>query len=296
MPWIQITLQAQAEFVEPLSDALLDQGALSVTYQDAADQPLFEPPPGETPIWSDTRITGLFEAQSDVAAISSALKQQHPEHITALRSELLEDRDWIREWMTHYEPMHFGDRLWIVPSHHTPPDPEGVNILLDPGLAFGTGTHPTTALCLRWLAKNTINNQYVIDYGCGSGILAIAAARLAARQVLAIDNDPQALLATRDNARRNEVSERIHCSGVDNLQSEPADILMANILAGPLITLAQRFSQMVRPGGTIVLSGILAEQAHEVAAAYARWFDMQPPLQQDDWVQISGQRHTRSKA
>ena len=276
--------------MDNISDALMDLGALSVTYQDAADQPLFEPPPGETPIWSDTLITGLFEADCEINVIAGQLQQRFNEAITAQRSEILEDKDWIREWMADYKPMHFGGRLWIVPSHHNPPDPDAINILLDPGLAFGTGTHPTTAMCLAWLAENPTENQSVIDYGCGSGILAIAAAKLGANQIIGIDNDPQAILATNDNAQKNSVSDRITCAGVDFPITAQVDCLLANILAGPLISLAERFSEFVRPGGTITLSGILAEQAALVSAAYEPWFDIDVPEQQGDWILLSGRR------
>ena len=290
MPWIQLKLQTNAEYVETVSDHLMELGALSVTYQDAADQPLFEPPPGETPIWSDTQVTGLFEADTDIEPVREALANQFGQRITPSRSEILEDKDWVREWMDSYQPMQFGKQLWIVPSHHTPPDPSAVNILLDPGLAFGTGTHPTTAMCLRWLASNPPVNQIVIDYGCGSGILAIAAARLAARRVYAIDNDPQALLATRSNAQQNQVAELIECGGVDHPLPPEADCLLANILAAPLISLAPYFADRLHTGGKLVLSGILKEQADAVRAAYMPWFDLEDAQQQEDWILFSGRR------
>ena len=292
MPWLQLKIQTDKLYVEPVSDLLTELGSLSVTYQDAADQPLFEPPPGETPLWSDTLITGLFEAEADIENVSHVLQKQQGLHISAIRSEILEDKDWVREWMEHYEPMHFGHDLWIVPSHHSPPNPKAINILLDPGLAFGTGTHPTTAMCLSWLAEHPPTNQTVIDYGCGSGILAIAAAKLGANKVFAIDNDPQALLATRANAQNNEVPDKIECGGVDLPIPEPADCLVANILAGPLISLVELFSEICRPDGTIALSGILQEQAEMVSQAYADQFSLDEVQQQGDWVLLSGRRRS----
>jgi ribosomal protein L11 methyltransferase len=265
-------------------------GALSVTYEDAADQPLYEPPLGETPLWQHTIVTGLYEANTDIDALTQAIQQHTKSTIDDLRVEILEDKDWVREWMTRYQPMQFGDTLWIVPSHHTPPDPKAINILLDPGLAFGTGTHPTTAMCLRWLAAHPPINQTVVDYGCGSGILAIAAAKLGASEVFAVDNDPQALLATTRNAEHNQVDSYIRCRDIEPVLQIQCDTLLANILAGPLISLAQRFAALVRPGGNIVLSGILAEQAETVHHAYASWFDFQPMLQQDDWVLLNATR------
>lgn len=291
MPWLQLKVQTDKQYVESVSELMTELGSLSVTYQDAADQPLFEPPPGETPLWSNTLITGLFEADVDMANVSRELEKQSGQQITAMRSEILEDKDWVREWMEHYQPMHFGHDLWIVPSHHHPPEPGATNILLDPGLAFGTGTHPTTAMCLAWLAAHPPLGQCVIDYGCGSGILAIAAARLGASQVIAIDNDPQALSATRANAEKNGVHNIIECGGIDFPIAEPADCLLANILAGPLIGLVDRFSEICRPGGTIVLSGILEEQSRQVIEAYTRQFSLELAEQQGDWVMLCGHKN-----
>lgn len=293
MPWLQLLIQTDQQHVESLSDLLSEQGALSVTYQDAADQPLFEPPVGETPLWSDTLLTGLFDAGQDIDAIGTQIHQQAGGQIVAMRSEILEDKDWVREWMDNYHPLRFGERLWIVPSHRNPPDPSATNILLDPGLAFGTGTHPTTAMCLSWLAGQDLRGRRVIDYGCGSGILAIAAAKLGARDILAIDNDPQALLATNANAQKNAVDEYIRSQGVQTPIVGACDLLLANILAGPLIQLAPLFANLVKPGGQLVLSGILPEQAEAVTGAYQSWFDFESAFQSDDWVRLSAQRHPR---
>jgi len=290
MPWLQVKCTTRPQFVEELSDWLSAHGALSVTYEDAADQPLYEPPPGQTPLWQRTVVSGLFEADIDSEALGHSLQAEHGPAIDQLRIEILEDKDWVREWMTHYRPMQFGERLWIVPSHHTPPDPAAVNIFLDPGLAFGTGTHPTTAMCLRWLAAHPPAGQTVVDYGCGSGILAIAAARLGAARVIAVDNDPQALLATRDNAERNQVATYIECRDVEPPLQMQCDTLLANILAGPLLGLAGRFADLLRPGGNIALSGILAGQADELRRVYQAWFEFQPAQHQDEWVLLNAIR------
>jgi ribosomal protein L11 methyltransferase len=289
MPWLQLKINTISEHVDALSDALNELGALSLTYEDAQDQPLFEPPPGETPIWAETIITGLFDASNDIDAITKQLVEVHPDKISATRSEILEDKDWVREWMERYKPMQFGERLWIVPSHHSPPDPQAVNILLDPGLAFGTGTHPTTAMCLEWLDAHPPHDQQVVDYGCGSGILAIAAAKLGASHVEAIDNDPQALLATKSNADHNQVTSRVNCKGIDSIPMT-CDLLLANILAGPLIQLTTRFSAFTRPDANIVLSGILREQASDVLNAYQPWFDIALTKEKEDWVLLTGKR------
>jgi ribosomal protein L11 methyltransferase len=293
MPWLQLILEAHPDDAEQLSDALSELGASAVTLQDGADQPLYEPPPGETPLWSDTRVIGLFAADTDMADITRQLAQ-----VTGLdplppwRVSPLEDKDWEREWMDRFQPMCFGAKLWICPSWHTPPHPEAINILLDPGLAFGTGTHPTTALCLQWLDAHSdlIRQTPVIDYGCGSGILAVAAALLGAEHVWAVDNDPQALIATRDNAEKNHVSDKISVMSPEALPQMQAGVLLANILAQPLLSLADRFRDHLLPGGHIVLSGILDHQAAMVSERYATDFLLEDPATQEDWVRISGTR------
>lgn len=291
MPWLQLILETDAEHAPALSDLLSEAGAAAVTLQDSADQPLYEPPPGATPLWQATRVIGLFPAEEDTDALIAALTAAWaPQPLPALRVEQLEDRDWTREWMDKYKPMRFGTRLWIVPSWTTAPEPSAVNILLDPGLAFGTGTHPTTRLCLEWLDAHPQDDSQVIDYGCGSGILAIAALKLGAQHLWAVDNDPQALIATRDNAERNAVSERITTALPEQFQPLLADLLIANILAGPLIELAPHFATLVKPGGDIVLSGILPEQAADVLAAYRPGFEMNAPVEHEGWVRLSGTR------
>lgn len=294
MPWIQLKIDTDADSVERLSELLGEAGALSVTWEDAADQPLFEPPPGATPLWHATRVVGLFDAGADLPTVVEQLEAALEYPLHGWRASPLEDKDWERAWMDNFHPMRFGERLWICPSWCEPPAPEAVNILLDPGLAFGTGTHPTTSLCLTWLDSQRLSGCTVIDYGCGSGILAIAAALLGAERVFAIDNDPQALLATRDNAERNHVDARIHACLPDALDDAlagaQADVLVANILAGPLIALAPRFASLTRPTGSLALSGILNEQADAVASAYAADFTLHAPQQLEDWTRLDGRR------
>jgi ribosomal protein L11 methyltransferase len=291
MPWIQLIFETEESQTQTLSDALTELGALAVTLQDGANQPLFEPPPGTTPLWSQTRVVGLFDANIDIEHLTQKLSAHlAPRPLPAWRAEPLEDKDWEREWMDNYQPIRFGERLWIVPSWHTPPHPEAVNILLDPGLAFGTGTHPTTALCLEWLDAHLQPGIDVIDYGCGSGILAIAALLLGAEKAIAVDNDPQALLATRNNAEHNGVLQHLVIAAPAQLGTPCVDLLLANILAQPLIELAAHFANLVKPGGQIVLSGILREQADSVSSAYTPWFDMAPATVREDWVRLSGRR------
>ena len=290
MPWIQLKLQSTGAHNDAIEDTLLELGAVSVTLEDSADQPLFEPPPGATPIWDDVTYTGLFDASTDMDLVEMALRNALG-HDTPIRIEALEDKNWEREWMKSYKPIPFGSRLWVCPSWLTPPDPNAINMMLDPGLAFGTGTHPTTAMCLQWLDAHDICGKIVMDFGCGSGILAIAAALLGARKVICIDNDPQALLATRENAARNQVEDKLDVLTPEQLQpGTTVDIMLANILAGPLIQLAAKLSAHTRSGGDIVLSGILADQASSVSDAYAHWCGMEAPLQTDDWIRLHGHK------
>ena len=291
MPWLQLTFETTPDDAEQFSDLLSEAGANAVTFLDSADQPLYEPPVGETPLWSRTRIIGLFDASANMPAVLEHISQAiAPKQLPDHRISPLEDKDWEREWMDNFKPMPFGERLWIVPSWTEAPHPDAINILLDPGLAFGTGTHPTTDLCLQWLDKHGAEHDEVIDYGCGSGILAVAAAKLGATHVWAVDNDPQALIATRDNAEKNDVSENISAVLPDAFPKVKTPLLLANILAQPLMDFAERFSTHVIPGGHIVLSGILAEQAEQVTACYTPWFTMETPIYKDEWVRLSGQR------
>ena len=262
MPWLQVRLAISPEQAETYEDAFLEVGAVSVTFMDAEDQPIFEPELNTTPLWSHTHLLALFE-----------------------------DQDWERSWMDNFQPMRFGQRLWIVPSWHAAPEPNAVNLLLDPGLAFGTGTHPTTALCLEWLDGQDLSDCNVLDFGCGSGILAIAALLLGAKEAVGTDIDVQALEASRDNAGRNNIAEgKFPLYLPEDLPQVQADVLMANILAGPLVSLAPQLSSLVKPGGRLALSGILAEQGEDVAAAYAKDFELDPIANRDGWVRISGRR------
>jgi len=292
MPWLQLILETTPDNAEQFSELLGETGASAVTFLDSANQPLYEPPVGETPLWSRTRIIGLFDAATDMDAVLTQISNAiTPSRLPDHRISPLEDKDWEREWMDNFKPMPFGHRLWIVPSWTQAPQPEAINILLDPGLAFGTGTHPTTALCLQWLDEHGANHNEVIDYGCGSGILAVAAAKLGADHVWAVDNDPQALIATYDNAQKNNVAGNIDAVLPDALPDLQTPLLLANILAQPLMDFTERFAAHVTPGGHIVLSGILAEQAEQVAASYAPWFSMEPATFKDEWVRLNGQRY-----
>jgi ribosomal protein L11 methyltransferase len=295
--WLQLVFESDRTQAPALEDALLEIGALSVTLLDSADEPVFEPGVGETPLWQATRVLALFEAEAPAG--TAALDNQTATLIAALqqhlppppwRAEHLEDQAWERAWMADFQPMRFGRRLWICPSWAEAPDPTGIVLALDPGLAFGTGTHPTTALCLEWLDSQELHDCVVVDYGCGSGILAIAALLLGASRAIAVDNDPQALVATRDNAERNGIApERLITCLPGQLPDDcRADVMVANILAGPLQTLAPLLTGLTRAGGRLALSGILAEQAEAVAAAYRPAFELQPPAISQEWVRIDG--------
>jgi ribosomal protein L11 methyltransferase len=286
MPWIQLTFNVSREQAEKAEQSLLQTGALSVTFRDAEDNPVLEPAPGETPLWNELIVTGLFEADTDTLTLRQRIQTKFPH--TELRLEPLEDRDWIRAWMDHYQPMCFGQRLWICPTHLMPPQPDAINLMLDPGLAFGTGTHPTTALCLQWLDQHDVREKSVMDFGCGSGVLAIAALLLGAQHADACDIDPQAIIASRNNAQANHVSEKINVMRPEELPAQEYDVVMANILAGPLMQLATKLAGFTRSGGHIVLSGILNTQADDICHAYAPWFELDAPAVQEDWVRITG--------
>ena len=270
-------------------------GALAVTLVDAGDDPQLEPPPGAMPLWQGVRLTALFEddaqAREQVAALAEALA---PQTLTPPLIEEVADRAWERVWLDEFAPTRFGERLWVCPRGQRPlpaeTGPETVILELDPGLAFGTGHHATTALCLEWLDAADLTDKTVLDYGCGSGILAIAALRLGAAQALAVDHDPQALEATRDNAAENGVADRLQVLYPGDLAPMQADVLVANILAGPLVELAPHLTALVAPGGALALSGILRDQAAAVAAAYAGGFDLEPTRIREDWTLIAGRR------
>ena len=291
MPWLQVRLAITPDQAQTYEDALLEVGAVSVTFMDAEDQPIFEPDLGTTPLWSHTHLLALFEADTDETARLAHLALLCGGSLPQHQIEHIEDQDWERSWMDNFHPMRFGQRLWIVPSWHAAPEPGAVNLLLDPGLAFGTGTHPTTALCLEWLDGQDLKDCNVLDFGCGSGILAIAALLLGAKEAVGTDIDVQALEASRDNAGRNNIDPALFPLYLpQDLPQVQADVLVANILAGPLVALAPQLSSLVKPGGRLALSGILAEQGDEVAAAYAQDFDLDPIANRDGWVRISGRR------
>ncbi|MDH5472875.1 MAG: 50S ribosomal protein L11 methyltransferase [Gammaproteobacteria bacterium] len=287
MAWIQLTLVTDKTGNEQAEEALLEAGALSVTLKDAEDDPVLEPAPGETPLWNKIIITGLFEADTDIDLVTQHI-HQHLGTEVHLRIEPLEEKDWVRAWMDNYKPMQFGNRLWVCPKHLQPPQPDAVNLMLDPGLAFGTGTHPTTSLCLQWLNNIALENQTVLDYGCGSGVLGIAALLLNAKHCDAVDIDPQALEATIENARANGVINQIKVMLPEQLKQQNYDIVIANILAGPLTKLAEQLSQKTKTGGHIVLSGILEHQAKDILNAYQKWFILDPVVTENEWIRITG--------
>jgi len=294
MPWVQLTLSSIPENSEFLEDMLLLCGAGAVSMLDGADQPVFEPIKGTTPLWQDTQVMGLFEADTDADALLDYLgngwkatfaNAPFPNY----KLEILEDKDWERQWMDRFEPLKFGSRLWVCPSWKPVPDPMAVNLMLDPGLAFGTGSHPTTALCLQWIAEQDWQGKTVIDYGCGSGILAIGAMLMGAKRVLGVDNDTQALTATKDNAQRNGIAaQAIPVFLPENTPQEAVDVMLANILAGPLIDMAAHLAELTKVRGLITLSGILEQQADAVVKAYSPWFDMHTVASKDEWVRIDG--------
>ncbi len=292
--WQELHFTARKDQIEPLEDWLFARGALSVTLEDEADQPLLEPGPGETPLWDAVRLTALFAGHEDLTPL---LGEVPPELCTQAPSVAVPvaDREWTRVWEDQFHPLQMGERLWICPSWTPPPDPDAVNILLDPGLAFGTGTHPTTAMCLRALDADLPPGKRVVDYGCGSGILGIAAVRLGAAAVLGVDNDPQAITASRDNARRNEVPDTTFpvVLSQDNLVATwqaSANWVVANILAGPLVTLAPVLTSLMVPGGRLLLAGLLADQAEAVIEAYAPKVALSIADQQEEWVLLAGDK------
>jgi ribosomal protein L11 methyltransferase len=298
MPWLELSLTIRQSDQERVELALEETGALAVTLLDAeVDTPneraILEPGVGEMPVWGEIALSALFDADADRAGLVHVLTDLVPE-ITPeqIRFREVEDQDWVRVWMDQFQPMRFGRRLWIYPSNIEPPtdDPDAVIVRLDPGLAFGTGTHPTTALCLQWLDAADLAGKIVIDYGCGSGVLAIAALKLGAARVIGVDNDPQALAASRDNAERNGVADRLDLFMPDEFVAAPTDMLVANILAGPLAELAPRFAACVKPGAPFALSGILVGQEQELLGRYTEAFDDLAVATQEDWVRISGRR------
>lgn len=294
MPWQQITVATNQQLVELVETTFETFDALSVTITDGADQPLYEPPPETTPLWERVLITGLFEQDSVPKNIEKtfqhALAQSND---WVLSVEQLEDQVWERVWLENFQPIKFGQHFWVCATEHQPPIQQSDVVLrLDPGLAFGTGTHPTTALCLAWLANHPFHNQRVFDFGCGSGILAISALLLGASEAVGIDIDPQALIASQQNAQSNHVANKLTCFNVIDYPQAPNDIVMANILSEPLIELSPKITALVKPTGDLLLSGILCEQIHDVIEAYKSDFKFSPPMTKDNWACL----HARKKA
>jgi len=290
MPCLALSVELGDLDAEFAACACMLAGALSVTFSDAADQPVLEPQPGELRLWQRTRLQALFPAGGAPGALTAALAGAFGIDAELVSACELPDRAWEREWLRDFHPMRFGRRLWVCPRHEGVDDSQAVVVRLDPGLAFGTGTHPSTAMCLTWLDQATLMDRQVVDYGCGSGLLAIAALKLGARRAFAYDIDPQALLATQGNAADNAVQDRLRLCARAHEIPAGCDIVLANILAEVLISLRAQFATLLPAGGRILLSGILAAQAAEVAAAFLKWFDMKRFACRDDWVALAGTR------
>ena len=294
MNWQQLKIQIIPEHVDFIEPQLLAAGAVSITYLDAEDQTVFQEELDSTPLWDSLVLCALFEETTELGELLSWLGSNASiVNRASLEVEKIEDQAWERSWMDNFSAMQFGEKLWICPSWQEPPDPTATNIMLDPGLAFGSGSHATTALCLQWLATQDLQGKDIVDYGCGSGILAIAAALLDAQSVQGVDNDPQAVLATNDNCERNGLLQgRVGTFLPEEYDSistpESVDILLANILAAPLLSLASKFASLVKPHGSIVLSGLLAEQADAITEVYSEWFEMSAAVQREDWIRLSG--------
>ncbi len=291
MAWLQLRVRTQhPEFAE---EVLLAHGAGAVSFVDAVDDPVLEPAPGETPLWRDTVTLGLFTDDAELAPVIASLRDLLPDGASAgVSHELIEDQDWVRIWLKDCPPLRFGERLWVVPREKVAEvtQPDAVILRLDPGLAFGTGTHPTTALCLEWLAGQDLRGKTVLDYGCGSGVLAIAALLLGASRAVCVDIDPQALQATRDNAAENGVGDRIRALMPEDFEPFAADIVVANILANPLVQLAPLLASSIASGGRIALAGLLDRQAEDVRAAYAPSFSFEADVSREGWTRIAGRR------
>lgn len=294
MAWLSLKIAAQDNTADLISDTLMEQGALSAIIEDANadtldEQPIFgepgDPPPG---IWQQNLVSALFNEGVDVQTIMDDLARLTKLPSLHYTTEVIQEQDWVRATQSQFDPIKITDDLWIVPTWHSAPNANAINIVLDPGLAFGTGSHPTTHLCLAWLSQTVKKHQTVLDYGCGSGILAIAAKKLGASKVVGTDIDAQAIQASLYNAEQNAVQAMFYHA--NDYQTEEYDIVVANILSSALSVLAPALAKSCRPGGKIALSGILKEQAEAVSAIYATWFDMQPPVYMDAWVLLTGSK------
>jgi len=297
--WLQIHITVDQNQVELTETLLLSLGAVSVTLDDAEDQALLEPLPGETPLWNKVIVTGIYQQEEDdpidVDTLEAFLKVQLPD--VPMRHQYLENQVWERAWMDYYEPIQIGEKYWIVPEWLEPPEADATNIKLDPGLAFGTGNHASTFLCLQWLGKTDVKDKIVIDYGCGSGILGVAALLLGAKKVYATDIDPQAVLATKQNADLNGVLDRLYVGLPEEFDQEfkpqQADVLVANILAAPLMALAPEFSTLLKNEGEFALAGVIEEQVADVSSVYSQFFDiLEIEKREENWCRISGKRKT----
>lgn len=284
--WYQLHIElCHRDDIDALSEALEETGALSITLTDKNDDPVLEPEPGTTPLWPDVVVNALYNDESEAHSAKLQMENKFP-HLQFVINHL-EDQDWERAWMDDFKPQSFGKRLWICPSWSTIPEPDAINLILDPGLAFGTGTHPTTSLCLRWLDQADLHNKTVIDYGCGSGILALAALKLGASTVSAVDIDPQALQATQNNAESNHLANNNQLTiGIPEELHSPVELIIANILLTPLMNLRDRFHSLLNPHGLLVVSGILSEQTDELINQYRSVFIHQKTVDQDGWSLI----------
>ncbi len=294
MAWVSLKIEAQDNTADLISDTLMELGALSAIIEDANaetvdEQPIFgepgDPPPG---IWQQNLVSALFDEGVDIEAVMAELQEQTKLPSLSHTTETVEEQDWVRATQSQFDPIRITDKLWIVPTWHDSPDPDAINIILDPGLAFGTGSHPTTHLCLDWLTRTVQPGQSMLDYGCGSGILAIAAKKIGAGHVVGVDIDPQAIQSSLYNAEQNNVSADFYPAS--EYQSEEFDIVVANILSSALSVLAPALAKSCKAGGRIALSGILREQESAVSAIYAEWFDMETPQYMDAWVLLTGTR------
>jgi ribosomal protein L11 methyltransferase len=291
MPFLELTLELQGLSSDVAGDAMFSNGALSLTLTDSRDDAVLEPALGEVRLWPATRLQALFPDGTDSCSLVASLARQLAVDPARIQPRVVADRLWEREWLKDFHAMRFGVRLWVCPRHEVVEDPAAVVVVLDPGLAFGTGTHATTALCLLWLDANAPVGARVVDFGCGSGILAIAALKLGAQRAWCHDIDPQALLAASQNAQANGVAAAtVICATAAELPAA-VDVLLANILSGPLCELAERFAALVRPGGDVILCGLMEHQEAEVTAAYDAWFDTTRITVRDGWVALHAVRH-----
>lgn len=289
MPWLQVKVETDSEHAPSLEETLTEAGAIAVTYEDTGAAPILEPEPGAMPLWSALRLIALFPDDTEPADVTAALSASGaPTGEPAF--EQLPDRDWERAWLDDWQPLRFGRHLWVAPVEAAVPDPDAVVVRLDPGLAFGTGTHATTALCLEWLERLALADGEVLDYGCGSGILSIAALLLGAGSATAVDIDPQALEATRANARVNGVADRLRAVEPARVPNIAFDVVVANILAGPLVELAPTLAALQKKGGHLALAGLLEDQAGNVRDAYCRWYRLADGASRGGWVRLDGIR------